>query len=1133
MGIKLSGPLSLSSDISIEFVDEAPHALSEFYRGGDRVPDIPINANVPSSGEIGFGDLYGAVKSTAPVIPAGVIVFYDSEGVQSLPLRWQPYTAADGYFIKGSTSQLEIGNKIEKSFRSSLNFETDFSGQHGAGITRIAATPVSITETGAEPFNSYTDIGDQGLHKHLINLNLAELPTPAFTSLKAAISTGPVQNLPANAVTFGETQPSSIHQAFTPTHEALMIGDFGESAGVPVTYQGFTAEAGAHKHVSDNLSATKSFTNNVTIADASVTSGSHFHDFTTVLSVPQIKTKLLNAWKSIQESRATPSIIYPFSGDVSSLLENWYLCDGTNDTVDMREFFVGISPSSELHGTISGSQTNKLTATTTIAGGLDDDWLHGHNTQLISGFAREASVFHQPVNVTHRHVVNTAEYDNEYVPPHVNLAFIQYRPPVTYDVTISAQQVDEGQEITFTIVTSGLPYLHVLYWNLSATSGLITESDIVGGTIEGTTTIDNDQAIVTLTLNDDISILEGVEIIKLQVRSGSNQGPVVAESPEITVSDTSAATFTIEAVEQTFYQATGNFFPGTGFTNRVYYFSESGTPQVVLKASTGALLDGRSPTVYWKIIPGATDYENWWSYDPLFISLLTPLDIDNDLTQSQGSLPINGLEARLFIPFVKDVAGSGVIENFRVQFYGDAAMTDLLKESEELLVWEGSFDQPLVDVIQARQYWSNGYTIENSIRFVDLDVGAPVPVSMTLINVPNDTEFNWEIIDVDGFPAASANYFADNSRTGTVTTKLQILAANGRQINLSSPLSQLFIETNPDAVIPPDQLPVFKVRISSTEYNLNKDTGTYAYYRLRPRTNYIPTIDEQSVLVQTRFDIDTETPTNNISGQIVVNENQSNGLIIRLSNPTYTFVDGAAYPGGPVVFDMSSLSLPSNVSLDTTNTYLTNQSLFFDGSQDSLILGIDFDLTTAYGLQTTITVDTWVYVNSAASSMTPWCLVNEDQYIAPFLHQTFPVSDILRAGWLSIDTTGSSGASGPFGPAVAIHQWILLSHEIEYDGSVTRVRRYVNGNSNISIGSGDANLTVVGGANYAMPGLPTLVLGGYYIPQQGETPPRLFGKFNGLIGLMRVSRGLRYNSTTYSVVPEIWTPDDDTILIIK
>lgn len=76
MAIKLSGPLSFSTDIVGEFEDTAPHSISEFYDGAGLVP-TGANPNVPSSGAVSFSNFYGATN----VITISIINNqYDSNG---------------------------------------------------------------------------------------------------------------------------------------------------------------------------------------------------------------------------------------------------------------------------------------------------------------------------------------------------------------------------------------------------------------------------------------------------------------------------------------------------------------------------------------------------------------------------------------------------------------------------------------------------------------------------------------------------------------------------------------------------------------------------------------------------------------------------------------------------------------------------------------------------------------------------------------------------------------------------------------------------------------------------------------------------------------------------------------------
>lgn len=61
MTLPASGPISLS-DIRNEFGGSAPDSLSEYYRGGAYVPNIPANNSIPTSGAISLSDFYGTTN---------------------------------------------------------------------------------------------------------------------------------------------------------------------------------------------------------------------------------------------------------------------------------------------------------------------------------------------------------------------------------------------------------------------------------------------------------------------------------------------------------------------------------------------------------------------------------------------------------------------------------------------------------------------------------------------------------------------------------------------------------------------------------------------------------------------------------------------------------------------------------------------------------------------------------------------------------------------------------------------------------------------------------------------------------------------------------------------------------------
>lgn len=67
MPLQGSGAISLL-DIATEFGGTSPHALTEYYRGGGLVPNIPVNNNVPTSGTISLTNFYNASASGGSIV---------------------------------------------------------------------------------------------------------------------------------------------------------------------------------------------------------------------------------------------------------------------------------------------------------------------------------------------------------------------------------------------------------------------------------------------------------------------------------------------------------------------------------------------------------------------------------------------------------------------------------------------------------------------------------------------------------------------------------------------------------------------------------------------------------------------------------------------------------------------------------------------------------------------------------------------------------------------------------------------------------------------------------------------------------------------------------------------------------
>ena len=64
MAVTSSAPIDIG-DLVTEFGGDAPHSLTEYYRGGSLVPNTTTNANVPTSGAISLTNFFGSSSVTA------------------------------------------------------------------------------------------------------------------------------------------------------------------------------------------------------------------------------------------------------------------------------------------------------------------------------------------------------------------------------------------------------------------------------------------------------------------------------------------------------------------------------------------------------------------------------------------------------------------------------------------------------------------------------------------------------------------------------------------------------------------------------------------------------------------------------------------------------------------------------------------------------------------------------------------------------------------------------------------------------------------------------------------------------------------------------------------------------------
>ena len=89
MAIPGPGQAISINTIVTEFGGTAPHAISEYYRGGPEVGNAPVNAAIPTSGQIALSNFYGASNRIAIPLTyngfTGTVDVYNSRGPTYVP----------------------------------------------------------------------------------------------------------------------------------------------------------------------------------------------------------------------------------------------------------------------------------------------------------------------------------------------------------------------------------------------------------------------------------------------------------------------------------------------------------------------------------------------------------------------------------------------------------------------------------------------------------------------------------------------------------------------------------------------------------------------------------------------------------------------------------------------------------------------------------------------------------------------------------------------------------------------------------------------------------------------------------------------------------------------------------------
>lgn len=378
----------------------------------------------------GIGEILSVTPPSTYIIPKDSIILYD--GVDPNYSEWRFYGSATDNFIKGTATQGDIGTIVPASGTTSIDASGLTVGFAGAHINNNLVMPRSGTT-----YNDwkYDEIG--GDHTHQLYVQSASgNPIPAKSGITLLRAMSDQRRFPPKTKFINESSrsPTSVVDILGNPNQYI-FGSLGTSGNykspkVATTRTFNTGLGGTHDHRVSNIYGYDNIDyQNQTVTGYTTSPApdlrSHTHANGVIsLYLDSLQGKLLSLWADATSTILCTNDILMYCGELSLLPSYWKVCDGTNGTIDMRNYFFGHAISGNVHG-----EETSLSYSTTVPSITNFTWTHSHAVTFTTQYLKQLQASHSSYNASHTHTISgNVISTSDYLPAHIKLAFIKFVP---------------------------------------------------------------------------------------------------------------------------------------------------------------------------------------------------------------------------------------------------------------------------------------------------------------------------------------------------------------------------------------------------------------------------------------------------------------------------------------------------------------------------------------------------------------------------------------------------------------------------------------------------------------------------------------------------------------------------------